>query len=77
MKCEIFPDQGSSPHVLHWWVDSLPLSHQGSPINTILNAIYEVVIGFLLLSHFSRVRLPCPWDSPGKNTGVGCHFLLQ
>ena len=41
----------------------------------------------LLLSHFSCVRLcvtpqraahqPCPWDSPGKNTGVGCHFLLQ
>ena len=22
-------------------------------------------------------RLPCTWDSPGKNTGVGCHFLLQ
>ena len=22
-------------------------------------------------------RLPCPWDSPGKNTGVGCHCLLQ
>ena len=22
-------------------------------------------------------RLPCPWDSPGKNTGVGCHFLFQ
>ena len=45
----------------------------------------------LLLSHISRVqlcatpytgarihtRLPRPWDSPGKNTGVGCHFLLQ
>ena len=42
----------------------------------------------LLLSHFSRVRLctthrrqptrlPRPWDSPGKNTGVGCHFLLR
>ena len=39
----------------------------------------------LLLSRFSRVRLhrrqptrlPCPWDSPGKNTGVGCHCLLQ
>ena len=39
----------------------------------------------LLLSHFSRVRphrrqptrLPHPWDSPGKNTGVDCHFLLQ
>src|SRR5574340_431940 len=22
-------------------------------------------------------RLPRPWDSPGKDTGVGCHFLLQ
>ena len=22
-------------------------------------------------------RLPRPWDSPGENTGVGCHFLLQ
>ena len=22
-------------------------------------------------------RLPHPWDSPGKNTGVGCHFFLQ
>ena len=22
-------------------------------------------------------RLPHPWDSPGKNIGVGCHFLLQ
>ena len=42
----------------------------------------------LLLSRFSRVRLCAtprqqptrlchPWDSPGKNPGVGCHFLLQ
>ena len=23
------------------------------------------------------MRLPHPWGSPGKNTGVGCHFLLQ
>ena len=23
------------------------------------------------------IRLPRLWDSPGKNTGVGCHFLLQ
>ena len=22
-------------------------------------------------------QAPCPWDSPGKSTGVGCHFLLQ
>ena len=25
----------------------------------------------------SPTRLPRPWDSPGKNTGVGCHCLLQ
>ena len=31
-----------------------------------------------LWSHgLSPTRLLCSWDSPGKNTGVGCHFLLQ
>ena len=23
------------------------------------------------------IRFLCPWNSPGKNIGVGCHFLLQ
>ena len=52
----------------------------------ILELAYQCLL--LLLSHFSRVRLCAtpemaahqvcrPWDSPGKNTGVGCHFLLQ
>ena len=26
---------------------------------------------------WQRTRLPRPWDSQGKNTGVGCHFILQ
>ena len=31
-----------------------------------------------LRSHkLQPTRLLCPQDSPGKNTGVGCHFLLQ
>ena len=31
-----------------------------------------------LRSHgLQPVSFLCPWDSPGKNTGVGCHFLLQ
>ena len=50
---------------------------------------YNLFLGLLLLlSCLSRVQLcaasqtaahqaPQPWDSPGKNTGVGCHFLLQ
>ena len=29
----IFPDQVSNPHLMHWQVDSLPLSQQGSPGN--------------------------------------------
>ena len=29
------------------------------------------------VAHQAPTRLPRPWDSPGKNTGVGCHCLLQ
>ena len=29
------------------------------------------------LHRWQPTRLPRPWDSPGKNTGVGCHVLLQ
>ena len=47
-----------------------------------------IVAAVCVLSRFSRVRLfvtpwtlahqvLCPWDSPGQNTGVGCHALLQ
>ena len=32
---------------------------------TLFNSMYYRLLGL------------CPWDSPGKNTGVGCHFLLQ
>ena len=56
--------------------------------NTILVFNLKKSLLLLLLSRFSRVRLcatprrqptrlPCPWDSPGKNTGVDCHCLLQ
>ena len=31
----------------------------------------------LLLHGQQPTRLPCPWDSPGQNTGVGCHCLLH
>ena len=31
----------------------------------------------LRLHRRQPTRLPRPWDSPSKNTGVGCHFLLQ
>ena len=52
-------------------------------------SVHLLKLGLLLrLSRFSRVRLfatsrtiarqaLCPYDSPGKNTGVGCHALHQ
>ena len=58
------------------------------PVLYCLGTSLVALLLLLLLSHFSRVdsvrphrrqptRLFRPWDSPGKNTGVGCHFLLQ
>jgi len=57
------------------------------PINRHLRISSSGIRLLLLLNHFSvsdsvrphrwqPTRLPCPWDSPGKNTGVGCHRLL-
>ena len=67
-----------------------PREHKAWRQQTLLNhyklsRVRESLLLLLLLSHFSRVRphirqptrIPCPWDSPGKNTGVGCHFLFQ
>ena len=52
------------------------------------SSLYFILFLLLLLLLLSRsdsvrphrwqpTRLRCPWDSPDKNTGVGCHFLLQ
>ena len=67
---------GTCSHSLHW------------PQQTINKKYHHLLLLLLLLSRFSHVRLcatpstaahqaPHPWDSPGKNTGVGCRFLLQ
>ena len=65
-----------------------PRMHKSPQGGVYIRLLYYGSMLLLLLSHFSRVRLcaapwtaahqaPHPWDSPGKNTGVGCHFLLQ
>ena len=53
-----FPTQGLNPHLLHWEVDSLPLSHQGSPLNN---------IQFSSVQSLSRVQLcdPMNHSAPG------------
>ena len=40
-------------------------------------AVVSVVSDSVRPHRWQPTRLPRPWDSPGKNTGVGCHFLLQ
>ena len=39
--------------------------------------VASVESDFVRPHRWQPTRLPRPWDSPGKNTGVGCHFLLQ
>ena len=41
------------------------------------SVIYSVVSNSLRPHGLQSARLLCSWDSPGKNTGVGSHFLLQ
>ena len=58
-------------------------------LHSLLSANNILGVHVYMLSHFSHVRLfktlqivapprfLCPWDSPGKNNEIGCHFLLQ
>ena len=39
--------------------------------------VASVVSDSVRPQRWQPTRFLCPWDSPGKNTGVGCHFLLQ
>ena len=45
-----------------WWAAAIAKSLQSCPT---------------LCDGRQSTRLHHPWDSPGKNNGVGCHFLLQ
>ena len=68
----IFLSQGSNPYLLrplHWQAGSLPLL---PPAKTKMLVVQSCPIFATL-----RTVALCPWDSPGKNTGVGCHFPLQ
>ena len=70
-----------------WFMTLMPLSERQGPKDILAFFLFS---SFLPpLTCFSHVRLfgtlwtiqptrlLCPWDFPGKNTGVGCHFLLE
>ena len=59
---------------------SLCFIQPGISHNTLCIVVVAVVKSLShvwLLRPHEPARLLCPWDSPGKNTGVVCHFLLQ
>ena len=63
----------------HDWSD-LALTHTCSLVlqmTNLENEVWSAAAAAKSLQSCPTLRLPCPWDSPGKNTGVGCHFLLQ
>ena len=73
----IFPTQGSNLGLLHYrWILYL-LSHGGSP-GAVFQCVSCSVMSDSLRPHgIWPARLLCPWNSPGKNTGVGCHSFIQ
>ena len=65
---------------LYWGVHGTILSRESRVTGDLAPAAAAVasVVSDSVGPHRRQpTRLPCPWDSPGKNTGVGCHFLLQ
>ena len=54
-------------------------STHGEMVNIISRCcLVQRVVSNSLQSHgLQPTKLLCPWDSPGKNTGGGCHFFLQ
>ena len=59
----------------HWWTLAYPQIYQ---FLCILSFVVQSLCPTLLRPHgLQPTNLLCPWDFPGKNTRVGCHFLLQ
>ena len=49
-----------------------------SEVQPLLLLLSRFIVSNSVRTHrWQPIRLPRPWDSPGKNTGVSCHFLLQ
>ena len=83
----LFSTQGSSPSLLHCRQILYCLRHQGSPNSTMVVAVVQsqesdtASIAKSCLTLATSWTVACQaslsWDSLGKNTGAGCHFLLQ
>ena len=65
MPREIFPDQGSNPHLLHWQPDSLPLSHLGTLRESLnLGDIQVIRINHFKVNNSTTLAHPQRWVTP-------------
>ena len=82
LQCMQVKSESEVPQLCPTLSDLMDCSLPGSSIHGIVQA-RVLLLSHLVVSDSVRphrlqpTRLPRPWDSPGKNTGVGCHFLLQ
>ena len=67
--CGILPDQGWNPCLLHWQADSLPLSHQGSP----LRSYFKTIVCVFVAQSCPTVCNPIDCSLPGSSV----HEILQ
>ena len=75
--CGSFLDQGSNPCLLHWQVDSLPLSHQGSPICYIyFKCLFLWFISFFFFFLWYRFFCPFPFFYNSYPTQTSQYFSL-
>ena len=72
----------SATPCMHWKFQILKQSLNF--VDTKLASLPCMILHAYVLSHFRLCAIPWPWsgssvtwDPPGKNSGVGCHFLLQ
>ena len=74
-KCYLCPRRGSSldglPHWFHPWQPMRDSSWKWKCSRSVMS---DSLWSYQL---YVAARLLCPWDFPGKHTGVGYHFLLQ
>ena len=60
-----------------WPRDWTQVSFTEPPGKLIYHVCLFSCVWLFVTTWLQPARLLCPWDFPGKNTGVGCHFLLQ
>ena len=73
-----FPHQGLSWHSLHWAARKGPRKFIHLIFHIVLCCESCIFVWDSLQPHgLQPARLLCPWNSLGKNTEMGCYFLLQ